>query len=132
MSRFGGYAAQRLASWLRRMLSMTVLTTRFSSSLRRVVASNWRRRSSSGPRSSLSKTSVSALTESDRKFAQDVQGGRALACFVAADLRYVDADVVGEGLLLSAHSFTSMNQHPRSCALTGRPHRPRTSGHQAF
>jgi hypothetical protein len=34
------YAAQRLASWLRRMLSMTVFTTCLSSSERRVVASN--------------------------------------------------------------------------------------------
>jgi hypothetical protein len=43
---------------------MTVFTTCLSSSERRVVASNCSRRSSAGPRSFSSKTSVSALTDS--------------------------------------------------------------------
>jgi hypothetical protein len=68
---------------------MTVLTTCFSSSVSRVVASNSRRRSSSGPRSSLSKTErICADGERDRDFAQRVECRRAGRCFVAAGVSF--------------------------------------------
>jgi len=61
------------------MASRSSRTIRFSSLLSREVASNWRRRSSSGPRSPSSKSRVSAMTlEGDGELAEDVEGGQAV------------------------------------------------------
>lgn len=78
---------------------MTVLTTCFSSGVRRVVASNWRRRSSSGPLIMIEVERICADGQSDREFAEYVEGGHGVACLVAADLGYVDADVLCERVL---------------------------------
>jgi RHS repeat-associated protein len=53
---------QRLASCLRIMPSKSALITCFSSGANLEIASNWRRRSPSGPRSSAPKINTSALT----------------------------------------------------------------------
>lgn len=70
------------------------------------MASNWRRRSSSGPRSSSSKRErVCTGRQRECDVAQDVEGGLAVGGLVAADVGDVDAHAVGQGLLGQATLF---------------------------
>jgi hypothetical protein len=92
-----------LASCLRIIPSKSALITFFSSAVNLEMASNWSRRSPSGPRSSAPKINTSALTcraTASRQITSSV--GLRRAALITPHLDHVKIDEFGQGLLSKA------------------------------